>query len=173
LGYKGYEDQSSERKRGERRPPMTTDYGEGVVRRFWEEIFGSGDIDAMDEIFADDFELHDLVYRKKHDLTDTKRIVGGTCQSVPGINVAVDDQRLTPDGRVFTRLTVRVSPPQDTGPSQRSASSVGRWEYSGMTTSRVVEGKIEKSWIIWEAIRAAEELEADFGVQRWWWPPWR
>jgi hypothetical protein len=42
-----------------------------------------------------------------------------------------------------------------------------------MSTSRVVEGKIEESWIIWEAIRAAEELEADFGVLEWWWPPWR
>lgn len=156
---------------------MTTDYGAGVVRQFWEEIFSRGDIDAMvdamDEIFADDFVLHDLVYRKKHDLTDTKRIVGGTLQSVPGINVNVDDQRLTPDGRVFTRFTVRVPPPQDPGPSQRSSSSVGGWEYSGMSTSRVVEGKIEESWIIWEAIRAAEELEADFGIQRWWWPPWR
>src|SRR5919107_2863266 len=125
IGHFGLQwgvDQNSERKRGERRPQMATDYGAGVVRQFWEEIFSSGDIDAivdaMDEIFADDFELHDLIYSKNHDLTDTKRIVGGTRQSVPGITVTVDDQRLTEDGRVFTRFTVRVPPPQDTGPSQ-------------------------------------------------------
>jgi hypothetical protein len=152
---------------------MTTDYGEGIVRRFWEEIFSSGDIDAMDEIFADDFRLHDLVYSERYNLRGTKRIVGDTYHNVPGINVTVDDQRLTEDGRVFTRFTVRVSPPQDAGPSQRSASSVGGWEYSGMSTSRVVEGKIEESWIIWEAIRAAEELLDVFGVNFWRWPPWR
>jgi hypothetical protein len=31
---------------------MTTDHGEGIVRRFWEQIFGEGDVDAMGEVLA-------------------------------------------------------------------------------------------------------------------------
>lgn len=152
---------------------MTTDYGEGVVRRFWEDGFGRGDIDAMDEVFTADFKLHDLVYRQVHDLIETKRIVRDTHYRVPGARVVVEDQRLDADGRVFTRFTVRVSPPMDAETSRQSTPPGGEREYRGMSISRVVEGKIEESWLVWEALRAAEELEPVFGVQEWRWPPWR
>jgi SnoaL-like domain len=158
---------------------MTTDYGEGVVRRFWEDIFGQGDIDAMDEVFAADFKLHDLVYGQVHRLKGTKRIVDDIHNEVPGTRVVVEDQRSDPDGRVFTRFTVHVSPPQD---AEASPPPGDGGEYSGMSMSRVVEGKIEESWLVWEALRAAEELASvpsavtegsAFGAPMWRWPPWR
>ncbi|MBA2714081.1 MAG: ester cyclase [Rubrobacteraceae bacterium] len=152
---------------------MTTDYGEGVVRRFWEDIFSQGDIHAMDEVFAADFKLHDLVYRQVHRLMGTKRIVRDTHYDVPGTRVVVEDQRLEADGRVFTRFTVSVSPPEDAETSGQSTPPGGEWEYSGMSISRVVEGKIEETWLVWEALRAAEELSAIFGSEDWRWPPWR
>ena len=152
---------------------MTTDYGEGVVRRFWEDIFSRGDIDAMDEVFAADFELHDLVYSERHSLKGVKRIVHDTHYDVPGTRVVVEDQRLAVDGRVFTRFTVRVSPPKDAEMSGQSTPPGDEWEYSGISISRVVEGKIEETWLVWEAIRAAEELESVFAVLEWRWPPWR
>jgi hypothetical protein len=152
---------------------MTTDYGEGVVRRFWEDIFSRGDIDAMDEVFAVDFELHDLVYKERHSLKGMKRIVRDTHYDVPGTRVTVEDQRLAVDGRVYTRFTVRVSPPKDAQMSGQSTPPGDGWEYSGMSISRVVHGKIEETWLVWEALRAAEELSAIFGSQNWRWPPWR
>ena len=152
---------------------MTEDYGEGVVRRFWEEIFGRGDIDAMDEVFTSEYRLNDLVYREIHDLEGVKRIVRDTHYTMPGTRIRIDDQRLTVDGRVFTHFTVRVSPPQDAGSSRQSAPPGGGWEYTGMSLSRLDGGKIAESWIVWEALRAAEELAPVFGVTEWRWPPWR
>jgi hypothetical protein len=149
---------------------MTTDYGEGVVRRFWEEIFGQGDIKAIDEIFAADYKLHDLVYRERHSIKGLKRIVRETNYAVPGIRFIVDDQRLTWDDRVFTRFRVRVPAPQD---AQQATLPGDGWKYSGMSISRVVEGKIEESWLVWEALRAAVELGPVFGPGDWRWPPWR
>ncbi len=152
---------------------MTEDHGEGVVRRFWEQIFGGGDVDAMDEIFGENYRLHDLVYWEIHRLEDVKRLVGQTRRAIPGIRVVVEDQRPTEDGEVFTRFTVRVPLPEDPEtPGQSTSSGVER-EYSGMSLSRVAGGKIEESRIVWEALRASEELEPDFSAAEWWWPPWR
>lgn len=152
---------------------MTTDYGKGVVRRFWEDIFSRGDIDAMDEVFAADFTLHDLVYSERYSLKGVKRLVQDTHDDVPGARVVVEDQRLAMDDRVFTRFTVRVSPTNDAEMSGQRTPPGDGWEYSGMSISRVVEGKIEETWLVWEALRAAEELSSSFGSQNWRWPPWR
>ena len=150
---------------------MATDHGESVVRRFWEEVFGHGDIEAMDEVFAENFRLHDLVYWEIRRLADVKRIVSNTIQRMPGTRVVVGDQRLSEDGEVFTRFTVHVPPPQEE--YGQSTPPETAWEYSGMSLSRVVGGKIEESRIVWEALRASEELESVFGVEEWRWPPWR
>jgi hypothetical protein len=154
---------------------MTEDHGEGVVRRFWEQIFGEGYVDAMDEVFGDDYRLHDLVYWKIHRLEDVKRIVEDTHRAMPGIRVVVEDQRPSEDGEVFTRFTVRVPLPEDPETPGQSTSSGAEREYSGMSLSRVAGGKIEESRIVWEALRASEELEPVFSsVADWWrWPPWR
>ena len=152
---------------------MTTDYGEGIVRRFWEEIFGQGDTSAMDELFTTHYRLHDVVHRKIHDLKAVKDIVRGTHNIMPGTQVVIDDQRLTEDGRVFTRFTVHVTPPPSAESSQEPASLEDGWEYSGMSMSRVAGGKIEESWIVWEAIRAKQELDPFFSGPEWRWPPWR
>lgn len=152
---------------------MTTDYGEGIVRRFWEDVLNQGDVDAIDEIFADNYRLHDLVYWEIHRLEDVKRIVRDTRYRMPGIRVVVEDQRLSEDGEVFTRFTLSVPPPQEPDTyGQTTPSEVG-WGYSGMSLSRVVGGKIEESRVVWEALRASEELESTFSVAEWRWPPWR
>lgn len=152
---------------------MTTDYDEAVVRRFWEDVLGQGDEGAMDEIFAHSYRLHDLVYWEIHRLEDVKRIVRDTRYRMPGIQVVVEDQRLSEDGEVFTRFTVRIPNPQDPEAYGQTTPSEAGWEYSGMSLSRVVGGKIEETRIVWEALRASEELEPTFSVAEWRWPPWR
>lgn len=151
---------------------MATEDEARVVRRFWEEIFSRGDVDAMDEVFAANFKLHDLVYKKRRGLDDMKSIVRDTYQGIPGMRAVVEDQRLDPDGRVFTHFTIHVSPPQDAEASQQPVTPSEGWEYSGLSISRVAEGKIEESWIIWESIRATQELGSVFGSNHWRWPPW-
>ncbi len=75
-----------------------------VVRRFWEEVVGKNDIELMDELFSDNFKLHDLVYKERRRLQDLKGLVRDTKNAIPGINVEVVDQQLDVDGRVFTHF---------------------------------------------------------------------
>lgn len=152
---------------------MTTDYGEGIVRRFWEEVVGQGDTSAMDHIFTIHYRLYDLVHRETHDLKALKEIVDDFHFMMPGARVVVDDQRLTEDGRVFTRFTVHIPSPPDADPSQQSVSLGEGWQYNGMSLSRLVEGEIAESWIVWEALRAEQELAPYFEGPEWRWPPWR
>jgi hypothetical protein len=152
---------------------MTTDYGGEIVRRFWEEVFGRSETSAMDEMFAVHYRLHDLVHRETHDLEEVKSIVWNSHNMMPGARVVVDDQNLTEDGRVFTRFTVHVPSPPDAEPSEQSAPPGEGWRYNGMSLSRLVEGEIAESWIVWEAIRAEQELGPYFEGPRWRWPPWR
>lgn len=152
---------------------MTEDYGAGVVRRFWEKIFGEGDIKAMDEVFASNFKLHDLVYWEIQRLEDVERIVRETHYAMPGIRVVVEDQRVTSDDEVFTHFTIHVPLPQDSEAAGQRARPKAEKKYSGMSLSRVVDGKIEESRLVWEALRASVELESAFGVTNWRWPPWK
>jgi hypothetical protein len=152
---------------------MTTDYSEGIVRRFWEEVFGWGETAAMDEIFTAHYRLHDMVHRETHDLEEVKSIVRNSHNMMPGARVVVDDQRLTEDGRVSTRFTVHIPSPPDADPSQQSVPPGEGWQYYGMSLSRLTEGEIAESWIVWEAIRAEQELGPYFEGPEWRWPPWR
>lgn len=156
---------------------MSAEDDKSVVRRFWEEAFGQeafgrDGIEVMDELFAANFTLHDLVYKERRRLQGLKRIVRDSQIEMPGIQVEVDDQRLDVDGRVFTRFTVRVPPPQDKTYTETDAPGEG-WAYIGISISRVSGGKIQESWVVWEAIRASQELSGVFGSNNWRWPPWR
>jgi hypothetical protein len=158
---------------GGRRMVMTTDYGEESVRRFWEEVFGWGGASEMDEMFTTHYRLHDLVHRETHHLEKVKSIVSDSHNMMPAARVVVDDQRMTVDGRVFTHFTVHVPSPPDADPSQQASAPGEGWQYNGMSLSRIVEGEIAESWIVWEVIRAEQELGPYFEGPRWRWPPWR
>lgn len=153
---------------------MTEDRGEGVVRRFWEQIFGGGDVAALDEVLSENYRLHDLVYWEIHHREDVKRIVEQTYDAMPGTRVVVEDKRLSGEGELFTRFTVHVPLPEGSEMPGQSTPPEAEREYSGMSLSRVAGGKIEESRLVWEALRASEELEPIFSVADWWrWPPWR
>ncbi|CAN5136328.1 hypothetical protein BH18ACT10_BH18ACT10_17010 [soil metagenome] len=143
-----------------------------VVRRFWEEVVGKNDIELMDELFSDNFKLHDLVYKERRRLQDLKGLVRDTKNAIPGINVEVVDQQLDVDGRVFTHFTVHVPRPEGRGYADANTPSDG-WAYTGLSISRLYGGEIHESWVIWEAIRASKELSEPFGAGNWRWPPWR
>jgi len=152
---------------------VTTEDGQKVVRRFWEEVFAQSDFEAMDDMFAASFELHNLVYAETSNLDQLKEIIQHIHRCIPGTQVVVEDLKLAGNDRVYTRFTVQVPPPQDADASQQDVPPSGGWEYSGMSMSRVAGGKIEESWIVWEAIRAKQELDPFFSGPEWRWPPWR
>ena len=151
------------------------DDGKNVVRRFWEEVSSKENgLDAIDELFAASYKLHDLAYSKEKTLDDLKQIIRDTRYRIRGIRVAIEEQMLAEGDRVVTRFVVYVPPQYDTEAIQQSAPTDAGWKYNGISISRLSGEKIEESWVLWEAQRAEQELEPVFGPgeARWWWPPW-
>ncbi len=144
-----------------------------VVSRFWLEFFNDpDDPTGVDEIFAPDYTLHNLAYGEDCDLAQLKDILYTIHGKLGGTRVTIEDQVVAEKNRVITRLALHV--PIRYAPEEVRASAPvdSELEYKGMSVSRVYEGRIEESWLIWEAPRAEDEIEEP--PEDWWrWPPWR
>lgn len=142
-----------------------------VVDRFREVVHRAENLDAIDDLFAPSYVLHDLSSRRDNNLADLKRIISEVHAQLPGTNITVEDQISAEGGQVVTRFTVHF--PRQDGTSSGSAETTTG--FSGIGISRVSGGKIAESWVNWEALRAEQEItpRAQGEDPRWWWPPWR
>lgn len=148
-----------------------------VVGRFWEEVYNGGNLDAIDEIFAPDYELHDLVNGKSYGRDGLKGLLEQIRSEVSGAadaRVTIEDQMAAEADRVVSRFKVHV-PLQDAASyAAQEPAPANQWlELNGMSISRVSGGRIEESWLLWEALLAEQKLHPTSGTPDWRWPPWR
>jgi SnoaL-like polyketide cyclase len=160
--------------------------GKRIIGRFWQEVYNQGELDLIDEIFAPDYELHDLATRQACDRDGLKDLLGAIRTQVAGAQDAratIEDQMEAEGDRVVTRFTIQV-PLGDVNDAGRGSAPADERlsELSGISISRVSEDRIEESWVSWEALRTEQELcpvpppeeEGTEGpVMGWRWPPWR
>lgn len=150
-----------------------------LVGRFWEEVFGRGDPDALDELLAPGYKFHDLANRKKYDAKSLKGLVSGIRAGMPGARVFREDQMSAEDSKVVTRFTVHVRLRDGVATNEEPGPDDEELELNGMSISRVVGGGIEESWVLWESLLAEQKIgppktAPELPVRRsWWWPPWR
>jgi hypothetical protein len=145
------------------------EYGKRAISRFWEEVFNTGNVALIDELFAPSYVLHDLATQREHDREKLKGMIGAIHGALPGTHAMINEQLTAEGDRVITRFTLRAPRPRERTAAYEAA--VDEWlDLNGMSISRVSEQQIEESWIIWDAWRAEHELRpAD---SNWWWPPW-
>lgn len=150
-----------------------------VVGRFWEEVLERGNLDAMDELLSPGYKLHDLANRKEYDAESLKGLVSGIRAGMPGARVRREDQMSAEDGKIVTRFTVHVRLRDGVATDEEPGPGDEEVELNGMSISRVVGGRIEESWVLWESLLAEQKIgppkeEPEPPVRRsWWWPPWR
>jgi hypothetical protein len=131
-----------------------------TVRRFYEEVFGQGNLDAVEEIFASNYRLHDrdqdpaqavhppAGIAPVQDLAGIKDWVESFRESFSDLQVSIIGDPMAVEGdRVVTRFAV-------------SGSFEGyRADWEGMSLSQFSEeGKITESWSYWESGRMYEQL---------------
>ncbi len=141
---------------------------EKTVNRFWDEVYNQGNFEAMDDIFAPGYVLHDLADRKDRGVDRLREILSEVQAAVPDTRITIEDQISAEEGKVVTRFKIHV-PAQDV--AQESSSGDGQLELNGISISRVSGGRIEETWLLWEALLAEQEIKP--GTQFWRWPPWR
>jgi hypothetical protein len=154
----------------ERRRQMAENPKE-VVRRFWEEVYGGGDIEALDELLSPYYRIHDLTNRMEYGIESLQGVISGIRGSVPGAEVRLEDQVAAEEDKVVTRFTVHVRLRDGVATDQEPEPGDEELELNGMSISRVSAGKIAESWVLWESLLAEQKISP--GDQEWRWPPWR
>ena len=132
---------------------MTTDDNKALVRRFIDEIFVEGRLDAVDELVADDFVAH--TWRSTGDgKGDLKRAIERVGRGLADARFVVEDV-IAEDDRVAVRVTA-------------SATQVG--EFMGLPPSgrtytigeihifRIRDGKVTEHWHQFDQIGLMRQL---------------
>lgn len=125
-----------------------------VVERVWKDIVNGGDLDAIDQLVAEDY-----TYRGPggYELTGPdgfRRFVAALHEIFEGLTVTVHDY-IVDDGRVLSRWTGR-------GTFTETGKDMS-WE--GATVTHVADGKMVDDWEYWDRLELAEQI-ADGWLER-------
>ncbi|HET7479814.1 MAG TPA: ester cyclase, partial [Rubrobacteraceae bacterium] len=84
---------------------MSQEENKAVIRRFLEEVFGGGDLELVDELFAPDYVLHDpAVPGEVRGPDGIRQYVDMYRSAYPDTHFTIEDQ-LAEDDEVVTRWT--------------------------------------------------------------------
>ena len=121
---------------------MSAEENMALVRRFF-EAQGEGDLDALDEILADDFVDRSLLPSEDPDREGYKRSVAEDHAAFSELRYIVEDQVAT-DDKVVSRLTIRRI--HDRGEFVGIAPTGEEYEATGIVIHRIAGGKIVEEW---------------------------
>ena len=162
---------------------MSAEDNKAVVGRFWREVFGGGELEVADEIFAAGHGLdHPALPEGGRGPRVVKAVVGVFRKLSPELRVSVEDEIAEGD-KVVTRWSVSGRAVDQEGPDDPGVV------VSGVAIFRVSDGEIQETWLRFQSLDdrpkripkseklrkelAGEELfdplgdEAAFGLKCW------
>ena len=127
-----------------------------VVRRYIDELNNKGNLEVADQLFAADFVEHD--YSNPGDWGRGPELVkqGVTMfrTAFPDLNIVIDDM-VSEHDRVAFRYTVHGT---HKGTFFGVPASGKQITYTGISFSRIADGKIQEGWAIWDTRRVLRQL---------------
>jgi steroid delta-isomerase-like uncharacterized protein len=134
---------------------MASDTEKAVVRRFVEEIFVAGRIEAVDELVAADFVAH--TWPSTGDPRgDLKRAMERVAAGLADADFTIEDMIAEGD-RVAVRLTARAT---QVGPFMGLAPSGRRYEIGEIHIFRVRDGQVVEHWHQFDQLGLMRQLGA-------------
>ena len=125
-----------------------------ILRRFFEELFNTGDLSVADEIVGVNYVNHDAVPGETPGREGLKAFVTHIRTAFPDIHFTIEDQIAEGDN-VVTRWTV-------TGTQQGEFASVPATGKSvrvkAINIHRVTGGQIHEAWLNWDALGMMQQL---------------
>ena len=129
---------------------MSTETNKLLVRRYYEEVLTRRNPELVGELFSPDYVLHyaDAPADLPSGLEGVKQFVMDFMSGYSGMHFRVDEQTVEGD-KVVTHVTAHSSAP--VGPvmtvpaDPEEVANLGT--IKGMSTDRVVNGKIVESWL--------------------------
>ena len=132
-----------------------------LVRNFFEEVWNNRNLDHMDEVYSPDFTLHALWQNtsaggaiEATGREPAKTVIGGWFKGFPDIKVTVEDQVAEGD-LVGSRHSSHGTHTDDFMgiPASGKEATV-----TGMTITRIADGKMVEAWTCWDALGMFEQL---------------
>jgi len=132
-----------------------SDTNKNVIRRVFEEVWNKGNVSALDELVGPNLAHHDPSTPDfGHGPEGEKRRVNLYRSAFPDLHFTVED--VIADGdRVVARYTARGT---HKGELNGIAPTGKHINVSGVTVSRIANGKIAESWVNWDALGMMQQL---------------
>jgi steroid delta-isomerase-like uncharacterized protein len=122
---------------------VSEDANKALVRRFYEEVWGKGNLDVADELFADDYERHD--FRSGHPTRgpEGQKEIARTFRSAfPDLSFEIDF--ILADGNFvagrWTAAGTHLGPWADVEPTGKPM------RFSAINVFRFSDGKVVELW---------------------------
>ena len=134
---------------------MPQEESETVVRRFLEEIFSGGNLELVDELFAPDYALHDpSVPGEVRGPEGMRQYVSMYRAAYPDTDFTIEDQ-ISEGGEVATRWVAQGT---HEGELMGIPPTGERVTITGIEVDRVSGGKIEETWVSYDALGMMQQL---------------
>jgi steroid delta-isomerase-like uncharacterized protein len=130
-----------------------------LIRRWFEEVWNKGNVEAIDEMFAANGVSHDFVDEKGkpiRGIEDFKEIHKRYSSALSEIDVRVEDAIAEGD-KVAVRCSVRA---RHSGEGLGVAATGKPVEYTGMSIVRIRDGKIVDAWNNWDFMSLFQQVGA-------------
>jgi steroid delta-isomerase-like uncharacterized protein len=143
------------KRAGKEETYMITEENKALVRRVFEEGWNTGNLDLFDETTAQEYVLHDpSVPEDVRGVEGVKRFAFMYLQAFPDLRFIIEDQ-LAEEDKVVTRWT---SSAIHQGELMGIPPTGNQTSVSGITISRVSEGKLVEDWNNWDTLGLMRQL---------------
>ena len=136
-----------------------SDKNKALIRRWFEEVWNKGRAEAIAAMFADDGIAHGLSDDVENPLRGPQGFLPFHAQfreAFPNIEVIVEDQVAEGD-KVATRCSVRG---KHSGDSLGFAATQLPVEFTGVTITRIRDGKMVEAWNNFDFMKMYKQLGA-------------
>jgi len=140
---------------------VSLEENKALVRKFFEEVWNNRNLDYLDEVYSPDFKLHALWQNTSAggaiEATGTepaKQVIAGWFTGFPDIKVTVEDQVAEGD-LVGSRHSSHGT---HTNTFMGMPATGKEATVTGMTVTRIADGRMVEAWTSWDALGMFEQL---------------
>ena len=125
-----------------------------VLRRFFEEVWNEGNLDAIDEIISPNFTAHNARPGTSPDREGTKQFILDYRSAFPDVHLQIEDQVAEGD-KVVTRFSAHGT---HEGELMGIPATGKEINITGIGLNRVEGGQIVESWTEFDVMGMMEQL---------------
>lgn len=134
---------------------MSIEENKAVPRRVYEEVLNGKNLDLVDELFAPEYVNHDPTSPEEMRGPESiKQFFSAYLAAFPDLRFTVEDQVAEGD-KVVSRW---ASAGTNRGELMGAAPTGKRVDFTGITISRISEGRIAEDWTSYDALGMMRQL---------------